>query len=465
MKFSRFIFTFLFLVILVSCTSTLKTQKQQFVLIDQKILSCDYNGAATDLENAKETYYKKKDQVVYYLDLGMLYHYGKQFEKSNEMLTKAENAISELYTKSVSRAVTSMLLNDNVLEYSGEDYEDIYLNLFKALNYLELKKFDDAFVEIRRIDEKLKLLNGKYNKLTDKFNLSKDKKSDFKAGKNKFHNSALARYFSLLLYRAENKWDDVYIDYKKMEEAWNNQSQIYDYVMPNLKKSLKKTKKAKLNIFSFTGRCPDKKAKTLYIHTEKNSIIIGTTDENPKGKATLETLNVFPWKDVKKGYHFKFQVPYMKNRDSSVKYVKVKIDNEEVKTLQKIEDISKVAFETYKVKEPITYLKTITRAVIKGLFAEKRKEEMEAKIQNPLLGFAARMATDLAMDATENADLRISRYFPSIALTEEFLIESGIHTVKIEYYGINNTLLHIDEKTDVEVIQGKLNLMESFYLN
>ncbi len=450
---------------MVSCSSTLKTQKQLVVVIDQKILSSDYIGAATDLENAKETYYKKKDQVVYYLDLGMLYHYGRQFEKSNEMLTKAEDAISELYSKSISRAVTSMLLNDNVLEYSGEDYEDIYLNLFKALNYLELNKFDDAFVELRRIDEKLKLLDGKYNKLTNKFNLSKDKKAEFKAGKNKFHNSALARYLSLLLYRVENKWDDVYIDYKKIEEAWNNQSQIYDYTMPNLKKSLKKTKKAKLNIFSFTGRCPDKKAKTLYIHTEKNSIIIGTTDENPQGKTTLETLNVFPWKDIKKGYHFKFQVPYMKNRDSSVKYVKVKIDNEEVKTLQKIEDISKVAYETYKVKEPITYLKTITRAVIKGLFAEKRKEEMEAKIQNPLLGFAARMATDLVMDATENADLRVSRYFPSIALSGEFLVEPGIHTVKIEYYGLNNTILYVDEKVDVEIVHDKLNLVESFYLN
>ncbi len=78
--------------------------------------------------------------MLYYLDLGMLHHYAGNYAKSNEFLQKAEYAIEELFTASVSKIATSLLLNDNALDYSGEDYEDIYLNIFKALNFIALGK-------------------------------------------------------------------------------------------------------------------------------------------------------------------------------------------------------------------------------------------------------------------------------------------------------------------------------------
>jgi len=96
--------------------------------------------------------------------MGMLYHYDGDYVKSNEFLTEAEYAIEDLYTKSVGKAVASMLLNDNALDYFGEDYEDIYLNIFKALNYFHMNKSEDAFVEIRRVNNKLNLLEDKYKK-------------------------------------------------------------------------------------------------------------------------------------------------------------------------------------------------------------------------------------------------------------------------------------------------------------
>ena len=457
-------FVVLLLLFLFGCTTSMVTYKEQFNEIDKLLLTGNYSEAVSKLEADKDVFYKKKDRVVYYLDLGMLCHYAGEYEKSNEYLTKAETAIKELYTKSVSRAVTSLLLNDNVLEYSGEDYEDIYLNIFKALNYIELNQPDEAFVEIRRVNEKLHFLENKYKKIANQYNLSKDKKKEFKAGENKFHNSALARFFSLLLYRAEGNFDDARIDLKKIKEAWKDQSQIYDFSMPNLDSGVTKTNKARLDLIAFTGRSPDKKAKTLYIHTEKDVIFIATTDETKFGKQNLETLDTIPWKGIEKGYHFKFQLPYMKNRKSQVKYVKVKIDKQQTKKLEKIEDISLVASTTFKIKEPILYLKTITRAIVKGLFAEKRKKEMENQIKNPLLGFAARMATDMLVDASENADLRIARYFPDKALISEIELKPGKYHIQVEYYGENNTVLYVDDKGEIECDKDKLNIVESYYL-
>lgn len=458
--------SFLILVILftLSCAST-KSSKVQFAGIDEKIISRDYQGALKQIEAAKDKFYKEKEKALYYVDAGMLHHYQGNFEQSNTLLSKAETAFDELYTKSIGRGAASMLLNDNVLEYSGEDYEDVYLNVFKALNYVELDNFDGAFVEIRKINEKLSLLEQKHKKMATQFNISKDKKKDFETGQNKFHNSALGRYLSMLLYRAEGKMDDARIDKEKIDEAWQLQSHIYNFSKPNLDNYLNKTDKAKINVISFTGRAPDKKANTLYIHTEKDLVVIGTTKENPRGKQNLETLDLIPWKDMKKGYHFKFQLPFMKTRKSNIGRIEVLIDGNTAADLQQIEDIEKVAMETFKIKEPIIYLKTITRTVIKGLFSAKRKEEMEKKIDNALLGFAARLATDAIVDATENADLRISRFFPAKTSITEIEVTPGTHNIKVKYYSKNGSVLFVDDLGDKNISKSGLNLFESFYLN
>jgi len=463
---NRTLKVFLLLVILfvLSCAST-RSSKNQFIGINEKLISHDYQGALNQIEAAKDKFYKEKEKALYYVDAGMLHHYNGNFVQSNTLLSKAEKAFDELYTKSIGRGAASMLLNDNVLEYSGEDYEDIYLNVFKALNYVELDKFDDAFVEIRKINEKLSLLEQKHKKMAKQFNKSKDKKKSFETGKNKFHNSALGRYLSMLLYRAEGKMDDARIDKEKIDEAWQLQSHIYNFSKPSLNNYLSRTGKAKINVISFNGRAPDKKANTLYVHTEKDLVVIGTTKENPHGKQNLETLDLIPWKDMKKGYHFKFQLPFMKKRKSNIGRIEVTIDGKMSADLQQIEDIEKVALETFKIKEPLIYLKTITRTVIKGLFSTKRKEEMEKKIDNALLGFAARLATDAIVDATENADLRISRFFPAKTFITEIEVTPGIHKIKVKYYSKNGSVLFVDDLGEKNISISGLNLFESFYLN
>lgn len=466
MKKSRIILALsLILLLFFTGCANMKTSKKQFVGSDEKLLAHDYEGVLQQIKAAKGKFYKQKEQALYYLDEGMLLHYVGRYQESNEALSKAEQTMDELFTKSVSRAAASMLLNDNTLEYAGEDYEDIYLNVFKAMNYLELDQFDDAFVEIRRINDKLNLLEQKHKKTADQLNLFKDKKTDFKTGKNKFHNSALGRYLSMLLYRAEGKMDDARIDHDKILEAWKLQAQIYDFKLPNLENCLTHSDKAKVNFVAFVGRGPDKKANTLYIHTEKDVIIIGTTAENPRGNQELETLDVIDWPGVEEGYHFKFQLPYMEMRKSNIGNVKIIIDGKNAGQLEMIESLEKVALETYKIKEPLIYLKTITRAVVKGLASEKAKDKMDKQVGGGGWGDLLRLATDVAVDQTENADLRISRFFPAKALVAEIELEPGRHHIQLEYYDKKGNLLWIDDIGEQDVQAYKLNLFESFNLN
>ena len=99
--------------------------------------------------------YKEKDRVLYYLNQGMLQHYLGNYEQSNNLLTTAERAMEDLYTRSVSRAGASLLLNDNVLEYDGEDYELLFTlpadRAKRIKNQMRAKFF---FGEIGRIVDK-----------------------------------------------------------------------------------------------------------------------------------------------------------------------------------------------------------------------------------------------------------------------------------------------------------------------
>jgi len=519
------------LIVAFSGCSSMRTSKGQYVGMMDKLREQDYDACLEQIEDSKDKFYKEKEKVLFYLDMGMLYHYNGDYVKSNEYLTDAEYAIEDLYTKSVGKAAASMLLNDNALDYFGEDYEDIYLNIFKALNYLHMDNFEDAFVEIRRVNNKLNILEDKYEKIAKQYNESEDKKKEFKIGDNKFQNSALARYLSMLLYKAEGKYDDARIDMAEIEEAFELQPIVYDFSQPEFDGYLDRTDKAQLYFLTFVGNSPEKKANTLWIHTEKDKLIIATSQEVPgesknldpkkeanemisatksffdavidivpskkeetsssssgttkqteqpsskssgstkkevvqeEPKQELTTLDIIEWEGMEAGYHFKFPLPYMEKLGTDISRIEVMIDNKQMYKLYPLESLENAAFVTYKIKEPLIYLKTITRTVVKGLLAEQGKQEMVNQVGDNLFGKLAMIATDVAVDATENADLRISRFFPSMAYIGNVSIEPGTHSVRINYFDTNNKLVFSDFMEQKEVSKDGLNLIESYYLD
>ena len=90
-----FILPALSLLTLLSCAS-MKTQQAQYVESVPLAREGSYEQASLIIQEAKGEEYREKDRVLYYLDLGMLHHWSGEYELSNEMLTKAENAIEEL---------------------------------------------------------------------------------------------------------------------------------------------------------------------------------------------------------------------------------------------------------------------------------------------------------------------------------------------------------------------------------
>ncbi|MDZ8119344.1 hypothetical protein [Pontiella agarivorans] len=451
---------------LLSGCAHLRTSKTHYAGTASMLAKGDYSSAISKIEAAKEKSYTHKDRVVYYLDTGMLYHWNGQYEKSNEQLEKAERAIEENFTKSISRSASSLILNDNARAYAGEDYEDIYLNAFKALNYLALGKNDSAFVEVRRINQKLTQLEDKYDNVAQKLNEAEEAHEEFAPGKNYFQESALGRYLSMLLYRNEDRWDDVRIDLEKISKGWKLQPDIYTFNEPDFSASTDQVypPEARLNVIAFSGLGPEKKASSFYVFTEENLIVLAGTQEDYLGKQELNGLSAIPWPGVKAGYNFKFQLPKMLKHPSQVNRIDAEIESVGTSSLQRLESLENAAVETFGIRKPLIYMKTLTRAVVKGLATQTATEQATDNMDSGL-AFFTRLATTALVNRTENADLRISRFFPADASIREIHLPEGLYNIRIKYYDLAGKLLFTDERNGVSIKAGKLNVLESAYLN
>jgi hypothetical protein len=454
-----------FALALAGCGSVM-TRKDQFKSINDNFSRRDFSAALAQIEKSKGEYYEEKDRVMYYLDAGLLSHYAGLYDKSNGYLSKAETGIEELFTASVSKAGASLLLNDNVLDYSGEDYEDIYLNVFKALNYIHLDKWDDAIVEIKRINNKLSLLEDKYKKLAEEYNKGKDATIKMRTGTNNFYNSALGRYISLLIYRGEGAQDSARIDRDKIKEAFSREANLYPFAPPDLTAALAQTANARVNFICFTGRNPQKSAFTLRLHSENNLLVIVPSAENSQFEEEFKGFAAVPWPGLSGDYYFKFQLPRMVTPGSAAEKVRIRLSGakETVIQGQRIESLERIAKFTFDVKKPLIYLKTILRTVGKGLVAAEAKKGIHRETKNALLGDLLSLATDATVDLSENADLRIARFFPAQAIIAETALPSGKYKVVIEYLNHDGGVLFSDDRGDMEIKKAELTLVESFFL-
>ncbi len=454
--------------LMISCASA-KTQLSQYVGSVPLVRDGEYRQAAEIIENSKETKYKEKDRVLYYLDLGMLLHWAGEYEASNELLSNAEQAIEELFTKSVSKGIASAVLNDNALDYSGEDYEDIYLNVFKCLNYISLGDREAAQVEVRRVQIKLNILEDKYKKLIEEYNASEDSEGQLEARENRFHNDVLARYLSLLLYRAEGAEDDARIDLETIDEAWDTQAHLYDFKKPALPVlRYPEEEKALVNVLSFSGLSPIKLADTIFLSGGAGIMHVRMDDQDEAHADDVIGFHSIAVSQATGGIHFKMQFPRLTSRSSSADRIIVKFDGKTMAKLSLLEDIEKIARDTFLLKQPLTIGRTIIRATVKNVVKEIGKAAIaeglsDQGVGGAVMSFLLGSAADLAVDSTENADLRISQFFPSSAKIAEIAVDPGSYHVTVEYWE-GQTLLGTTDHGIREFAQNDLNLIESYIL-
>jgi hypothetical protein len=196
---SAHVLTFLCTAALAGCTLS----QSHYLLVDKSLLTSDYQEADAIIRQAEKDY-GAKSRVLYGMDRGMTLQLAGEYEQSNRVLEEAEEEVDRLYTRTVRTETAAFMTNDNTLPYEGEPYEQVMINVLKALNYASLNRWQDALVEARRMDHRL-------NVLADR---TKDKAA--------YHDDGFARYLSGILYESTGDVNNAFIAYRKAYEMFDS---------------------------------------------------------------------------------------------------------------------------------------------------------------------------------------------------------------------------------------------------
>jgi len=443
--------------LLLSCATASGTYKS----IDYAVYQNDFERGIAEIiigQEKKKPTYPEKNAISLFLDKGLLEHYAGNYSSSSRDLENAERLIQEAFTKSITAGIASYIANDNTKEYPGEDYEDIYLNVFNALNYYHNNNTEEAMVEIRKItmsNGKLDLLSQKYeegSKFATQHLLETLNSIGFMTALELprgepvlFSDSALARYLSALFYQGQGNTDDARIEFDKLYEAFSGNPKVYYHPVPNSVEDAQDIPpgKARLNVVAFAGLSPVKEEKVYYQY--------------------------FPFFSNKALRYTQFKLPVLVRRPSIIDRIQVKISGQESFDLELIEDMGAVARETYNARFANMFFKTYIRTIIKYATAdvgatkaasELDKGNEEEKETGLFLSLAASIAGKLAADSSEAADIRMGRYFPDKAYIGGINLDPGVYSVNVTFYN-QGRVVAMDDYSELYVKANALNLIEA----
>ncbi len=212
--------------------------------VETRNLVSDFEGGSSEeaFEQADKHTKKGLNRLAYLLEGGMILHARGNLEESNTQFDEAERVIRHHEEKAVvslskgTAQVGSLFVNEKTLPYSGEPFEKVLVNTFKAANYLFLHDYEGARVEIRRSFARQKenesMHQKEYERIQDEARSRgissrqvfravdahyEDQNEIVQRAKN-LYEDAFAYYLSAIVYELNREYNDAYIDLKKVQE-------------------------------------------------------------------------------------------------------------------------------------------------------------------------------------------------------------------------------------------------------
>ena len=396
------------------------------------------------MQRYEDKVYRSNDQVLRDLEMGALLYYSGEWDQSLNRMQQAEREIDRLFGVSVQRNLRALLLNDAQLEYQGEDYEDVMINVFNALSYIQLNDLEAASVESRRISFKLENLAIRYDGLVESLSrrdtTSVDTNPGWERGSSNIEASAFGHYLSYVINANQGRQDAARIEYERFLQVYNRHYGRWTAPQQASENRLQSRAAAypppgNTLLLAFGGRAPEKEARELRIYSDDLSTYI------------------------------KYAVPVLDSYDSRVRRVEAVINDTLQIQLPLLDDFSRMAEEVFQVRKPIIYTRAIIRSTLK--FASSKAAQSAVKSE---YGEAAGKLTGILggifTEVSEVADLRGWQTMPGQVYGFSVDLPPGEHHLRIRYLGSAGQLLYErEQQIQPSVGQRDLNLYDAFYWN
>lgn len=257
----------LIIVVLQSCATYYDKSKQT----ESALLASDYSKAKKSIQS-NHFLKKKRNTLLFHLEMGKITHLNSEFDTSNYHFNIADNMMAEM--NPIGDFSVATFANPSLQKYRANDYEKIMIHYYKALNYMQLGKMNDAVVEARQI------------------NLKEQNLFTAKKGKNKkYSQDPFGLTLMGMIYEADHDFNNAFIAYRNAFEYYES-AKIFKGKMPNnLATDVNRTAKlaginyhvedkfnlstkgegGELILFWENGLAPIKKEKNLFFSLNKGT--------------------------------------------------------------------------------------------------------------------------------------------------------------------------------------------------
>ncbi len=411
--------------------------------------------------------YGKASSFLYYMDLGVLFHYAGLYDSSTVYLQRSADIHHELFARSLTNEAAAVMVNDLVRPYRSKPYEIVLMHQIIAINYLVQGKTDEALVETRRVQ----LLLDEWDR--------KDK------AETKYSSDPMFHFFSSIAYDAAGEFDNAAISLFKSIQAFKNgplqlPSRIKDYAYYQL---LLNDRASDIELLNIKADLPESNITELG-NNNSEIIIIGyggkgpSLDENtwsgtyikdgllvlnhtaPDGK--VETISTLApplpetQQEREKGektssgttFHIKFALPAMKVSPSKTESFSVRCTGTgmEYKSIV-INDLEKQLQKYLQDTRAATVTRTTIRVVLRTIASQRAKASIQT--ESPFANLLLNIGTDVLTDQMERADIRSCFLIPQTVQIVRIPVKPGTYTLDVAAHDKSGAVINKRQFADV----------------
>lgn len=367
-------------------------------------------GDATQAANLLKPFAleESKDQLVYLLDYATALQAAGDYQESNKYFLQADKLMEDLDYHSVSKLAGSLLTSEEMVQYKGESFEKVLVNAYMALNYIMLGKMEDALVETRRLNEKL----SKYRR----------------EGEYHYEENPFAHYLAGMIWEADKKYDDAYIEYKRAYEL--------DPTMERLPTDL-------LTLSKLSQRKDEyKKWKQEF----------PSSFENPqaydKNMGELIVLVQQGWGPTKHPRPEAPRYPMLLPEYSVIQDCRIQIVDGDSRRCQTAYNVQKVAIQTLNDDYGSLVARRIGGVATKMVVADQVRQKNKLAGDLLLLG----------MLISDRADLRQWSFLPQSFQMVRWYLPAGTYQIQMQGLAWSGAIIEERPVLQVEILPGKKNI-------
>ncbi|MBM4396257.1 MAG: hypothetical protein FJ087_11255 [Deltaproteobacteria bacterium] len=420
--------------------------------LNERVERDDFDGARKKLKESKDLY-GEKSRLVWHMDHAMIEHLAGDPAASNRQIDAAERTIEELYAKSLTREAVSFLTSDAVLNYQGEDFERVFLNVLGALNYAMLGQPDEAIVEAKRADLKL----------TERARTHKE---------SPYAEDAFVRYLMGLVYEGGGETNDAWISYARAVATYEKQAKPFGVGVPQglvrraaavaARLSFREELEAlrtrypdlvpadaaavppeagtgRLVVVEMAGMVPAKVENRIELTLAAGLPFLTAQQVESKEESDVSSALTVA-RSVAGTHNIVIAFPTMKARPPASTPMRVHVDGAiepgvgSAAAAETVHSLGAIAPKVLEERMGVIWGRTVARAVVKFLLAyaaSKAGEAAGGKDYGWLVGFLAGAATSAALGASEHADTRQWGTLPYEVRLVVLDLPPGAHRVSV----------------------------------